>query len=1072
MCKILYTLCKIRGPKVVSRLLNNEAEILEPILDKLEAAVLPLQSGDSLDFKAAVTWEEKYCLMLWISHLLFAPFDLSTIGSSRPATRPVPSSLQLPHDLPSLVVRLVSVSVMHIASSGKERESAVKLLSRLAARPDMLRLGLHSSLIEWSLLSLTSLASTEEQHHTPYESIGYLSLLSALSSAMDAITLEPFLLRIFNDVLALASDTSSLPSPITSSAVARKSVIKLLRGLSLAALQLSEAESSAASVSDQILGDAIDYLLTSLADNDTPVRQSASKAISVITAKLPVEMATEIVEAVVSSLEENVLWIDRPESQASSDGRPSASRRSKCRDLSAINPLRWHGLVLTLSQLLFQRSAPSSRLHVVLNALLLALQFEKRATSGSSLGSNVRDAANFGVWSIARKYSTKELMQVKPPAVETNLSYQESAPSSTIQIVASELVVAACLDISGNIRRGSSAALQELIGRHPDTIAQGISLVQTVDYHAVALRSRAVCDVALAAAKLDRFYWDRLSDALFGWRGLCAADATARRLAADALAVLSNAYGPKSFVVLVTALHHSINSLHKRDVESRHGLFLAAAGFARNSKTDDGTTPSLSDMWDVLESNSVFQEKDLLSGTTRPELTAEAVCAVISSFLRASSPGIDVMVLPSSGILEACNRYVNVALQRREAIVIQSASRAAAELFRHGGTESRRGLISTWTHLVLSHVENGGGTGSCSGYLAALSGVYLLDGKEGEESLHQSIRDTFVEVLRQGSHADIDTRVEGLKGLKDGIIIKMESTLGTELIDILATSLHDYTIDQRGDIGSLARIEAIYAVGKAMDNGLLDDSAQCKALVALVSTLSVEKLDRVRFAAWGCLCACHSILSPVTLTASAFETVGQTCSAQYYSELLRLLALGWLRRSILQGLVLSTGSGSEAVLRASRLALSQYCNDTSDGDLQDLATTLLSLLRDKLNEDRLVVPLLETWAYLFQAHHALHLQQTTEFSFRQLFVLVQKAHFKSGNAQKLTAALEVYAGLGVIEVVRKDVLRKTESLLFHPLPKVRNHAADILYRLTGMEKLLPVDWSKAPKELKKVWAAA
>jgi len=102
--------------------------------------------------------------------------------------------------------------------------------------------------------------------------------------------------------------------------------------------------------------------------------------------------------------------------------------------------------------------------------------------------------------------------------------------SSVLQILATELVVSASLDPAGNIRRGSSAALQELIGRHPNTIDEGIQVVQVVDYHAVALRSRAIMEVAFQSSLLSNTYLTGILDALLGWRGVGDADVSEIRL--------------------------------------------------------------------------------------------------------------------------------------------------------------------------------------------------------------------------------------------------------------------------------------------------------------------------------------------------------------------------------------------------------------------------------------------------------------------------------------------------------------------------------------------------------------
>ncbi|KAI5286365.1 hypothetical protein KEM55_000330, partial [Ascosphaera atra] len=224
-----------------------------------------------------------------------------------------------------------------------------------------------------------------------------------------------------------------------------------------------------------VLESTIDRFLTSLADSDTPVRFAASKALSYTTLKLDPEMAAEVIEAVISSLNENILYEKSDGSlitpQEAQNYKPIEVRRST----SAVDPLQWQGLTLTLAYLLFQRATPVSQLPDVLMSLVAALRFEQRSSTGLSIGTGVRDAANFGIWAISRKYSTKELLELQVPELQI---WPHQQDASTIQALAIHLVCAGCLDPSGNIRRGSSAALQEMIGRHPDTILEGISLVQ------------------------------------------------------------------------------------------------------------------------------------------------------------------------------------------------------------------------------------------------------------------------------------------------------------------------------------------------------------------------------------------------------------------------------------------------------------------------------------------------------------------------------------------------------------------------------------------------------------------
>jgi hypothetical protein len=74
-------------------------------------------------------------------------------------------------------------------------------------------------------------------------------------------------------------------------------------------------------------------------------------------------------------------------------------------------------------------------------------------------------------------------------------------------------------------------------------------------------------------------------------------------------------------------------------------------------------------------------------------------------------------------------------------------------------------------------------------------------------------------------------------------------------------------------------------------------------------------------------------------------------------------------------------------------------------------------------------------------------------------VLIQKAHFKTGNFRKLEAAVKLY---GALAEVYPEALQKLSSMLLHPFPKLRYQVADTLFAVKGVGK--GVDWVKAKKE--------
>src|SRR5277367_5161682 len=68
---------------------------------------------------------------------------------------------------------------------------------------------------------------------------------------------------------------------------------------------------------------------------------------------------------------------------------------------------------------------------------------------------------------------------------------------------------------------------------------------------------------------------------------------------------------------------------------------------------------------------------------------------------------------------------------------------------------------------------------------------------------------------------------------------------------------------------------------------------------------------------------------------------------------------------------------------------------------------------------------------------------------RSVYLLVQKAHYKTGNVRKLEAAIKVYGGL---LQVYPEALEKLTSMLLHPFPKIRNQVADMMFAARGVGK--------------------
>lgn len=886
ICKLIYTFCKIRGEKVIVRFLNVETKYLELLLTALEDAERqqqqqqPTTADDPPPADSAQwTWEERYVVLLWLSHLMFAPFDLSTISSvymDDVDLAGIPGFFW-PSNVPGITVRILPLAIKYLASPGKERDAARALLVRMAMRRDMQQLGVLHALVQWALYWLRPRAGDEDEAvQSPYKYIGVLGFLAGiLASAADSADMDKYASTIFYTVSAISASTEDGMSRIVrSSALAKKTIIKVMRSIAVAKLKRETRDLAGVELVEATVG----YLLESLADNDTPVRFAASKALSIITLGLPGYMASEVVQAVLQALERNVLLVKN----ASDDSLPPK------RDLTSVDPLEWHGLILTLSHLLYRRSPPVDSLGNIIRALLLGLSFERRSPSGGSIGTNVRDAACFGLWALARRYSTTELLAVS-----------DTGPS-VLQLIATDLVVTASLDPAGNIRRGSSAALQELIGRHPDTVSHGIALVQAVDYHAVALRSRAIHSVAASATQLDDVqYGEAILDALLGWRGAGDADAAARRGAGASYGnVMAHGGGGGGGVECGQLVESSVarvwrpmQALQTRQVEERHGYLLAVASVldqlpslvARQSEAGTVLVASLGNLVEA-ELDMLLAILQGVESTTfrKPELIAEGVCRLLIScfpILQAAAVGLStaiekgllvsgpdllstsnssrfketVSTIDSSkidnqarllSILSTATTLINSWLARPEPEVISAASEAAVVLLIFSNPEQREEIIQGWAGLVRTAKRSGTG----AGFFRALTSAYpVIALSKTPQDVARMISGPLLD--RWARDAYVDTRVAILQSLihSEVLLQNVEQLLGP-----IAEGLEDYTTNARGDVGSHVRLQAIKAtkylwtsVGR-LENGGADVDKAVTSLLLPIYRLAAEKLDRVR----------------------------------------------------------------------------------------------------------------------------------------------------------------------------------------------------------------------------------
>ncbi|KAL8958569.1 MAG: hypothetical protein Q9193_004397 [Seirophora villosa] len=1048
VCKLLYTLCKVRGTNVISIFFSNEPSLLEPLLDAFDMWASPGTEGES-SIDNTLTWEERYIMLLWLSHLTQTPFDLAIISSSD-AEQSSQTSLMPPlvSNFPGVAQRLLALGFRYLFSVSKEHDAAKLLLVRLCMRPDMDRLGLKQSCMEWLLQSLGRLLDSSEPMSI-HRVLGGLSFLAGFFKSCDGVSIAPFVIPVLDCTEKISAGGTVDTQTAYASAAVRKLVVKIHRASAMHLLSGCPFPADSEADGVTLLGDIIDHLMTCLGDKDNTVRFAASKALSIVTQKLDPDMKEQLLDALTEKLRDDVILRETANDMAAA-GPLKPHMASPEKDFSTADALQWQGLILTMSHLLYRHSVPEAKLPTVVGLLRNALDFEQRSSTGASTGSIVRDAACFGMWSVARKYTTAELKRIAGSVVGSRRNPRQL--TSVFPVLAAELVLTAALDPEGNIRRAASAALQELVGRHPDVVPCGIDLVQIVDYQAVGLRSRAMSDVALQAANLDHVYLYALVDGLLSWRAIASPNVVIRRHAATVVGKTFHLHGS----VPIAPLQQRIEDGRAQSLDEWHGLYLALAEIVRR---DSGTScRSVTTRRDnlaggpiqLLREDGPISTDDIVAKGKKAYLAAEALCTMMSALGESSLASIvdrDDESAPrnkDSADLEDFEYHMAILEQSYEhsmhlpPIVIRAAAVSIFNQLR--GLAQKRLLLDKILHAGKSQVI-GRIPEARVGWIIALGGVFqaclerisaLID--ECRVSIYDAV------ISQLGGQSHWLSKTAALRYLYQPVYLAfVRSDLNMmPLHQALLDCLDDRSVANSREVGSEVRMQAIETIGAF--NGVVHwNEAQRVEIFGRVCGLAVEKIDKIRDSAWRCIVKYPDAVLPkvdrcvhVLCTESERMAALSTSSVMYFNFMLNFCNDHRLRPAMMRGLITSASSGGEALLSAARLATSRFVTTCSVADAEMFFDSLLAIIQAEMPAGRLLWPGLEVLAFLLETDI---IQSSTEplnvDCLLRTLLDRMTALQKGSNLRNWNTLVQVYAGLARYDELCERALAKLRLLHVH-----------------------------------------
>ncbi|KAJ7505351.1 TBCD protein [Mycena galericulata] len=994
-------------------------------------------------------WALRYAVLLWLALICMIPFDLAQFDE---------------HADGETADWLEGLARPLLGRAGRERDGAALLLARLYTRQDTR--ARFSTFLTWA----------DECVAGPTDAltlIGMLQVLCEVAKSGPADLVQTNAARFF-----AISDAIEASPAMNNNTIVRKFRTKLVARIPLRILpptsNATRRKGRALTGDDPgapepIQEDEIDVpeeveivleqLFKSLQDKDTIVRWSAAKAVARIAQRLPTEFADQVLETVMG------LFAIHSIAAAS------------LYDLPAIAESTWHGACLACAEMARRGLVATAALPALIDWLSKALYFDLRK-GAHSIGSSVRDAAAYVLWALARAQAPAAL-----------------APHS--DNLARRLVTVALYDREIHIRRAASAAFQEHVGR-TSLFPHGIDVLRKTDFYAVSVRRNAFLVAAPQVAEHQEyrgFLFDHLLNVTARhW------DVSMRRLGAKSLRLICgtdlSALGP----LVITRAARLLESPDSTDL---HGALLAltevSAAYNESNVAADERERRVREAFACL---ALIPESVLLG--PRSELVTGAACSLLACTITRAE--ID---LQKDSAVPNWRKLLDYGLKHRSEPVQEAAAEAL-------GAVSRLVDCAVVVNRLIREMK--GGSFAMQQNLGRVLGV--VDYDAFSTCLPDALR-CLLECVGRTPAAKLS--VEGRRNCYAAIpqilltVVRrlaqhMSAETFNSLLDAMLYGLEDYTIDERGDVGSWIRIACLRGLTAFCEILLLHattlpafvdyfPATKYHDIVGGVLKQGVERLDNVRQDAGECFHALLRLAPPDVrnghewapknlplvreLFAGESELMGWKDGARLFPKAVRLLDISRYRQPVLAGLVLSLGSKTESTQRPVGLSLVEYSRtlplaaDLETGySLVALASDLLRHAKANLTANGVVVPVLQTFNVLLEADALRRLPEDSqgETSLHDLLTIVTKNAARLRSVQRIHESMKIVVNMLALPTLFERCVASLPDFLAHEFPSIRSACGEHLYLvLQGMdlgretdeveEVLLETEWSATDIEV-------
>ncbi|XP_015590028.1 tubulin-specific chaperone D [Cephus cinctus] len=969
--KYMFILMSVKTYKKIATYLPHEVMDLVPVLKLLEK-----QDPSNVE-----TWETRYVLLIWLSIISKIPFPLARLEISD----------HVKHEQ-TIIVRILKVCKVYCLSKDACSVAAVFLIANFLTRSDVKKLYLEEMIL-WCLESLES----DPSGHGP------LAVISSILKHCAREDLKQYTQILLDKVLKLklTENPAVLVRKFEMKVVQRIGFVLLRSKLASwryqrGSRQISLLSTTNTNIVTETVGDTnesmtndaddqdvppaiediIEQLIQGLRDKTITIRWSAAKGIGRITARLPIDMADDVVGFVLNLF----------------SGRESDSA--------------WHGGCLALAELGRRGLLLPHRLNDVIPLVLQALVFDEPRAYGS-VGSIIRDAACYVCWSFAR-------------------AFEPNVFQPYVKEIAATLLIVTVFDREINCRRAASAAFQENVGRQGN-FPHGIDILTIADYFEVGVRSHAYLKISVHIAQYKE-YTRPLIDHLVV-KKVTHWDTAIRELAAKALCNLTPT-DPQYIVEIV--LPNLLDLLDSIDLNVRHGAVLAIAEVLDavyhhfNDKIENIIgKPAVNEIKNTVR---VFANRGQFKGLGG-ELMKQACAMLIKKCALVHFP------VHSTEIVDDWQNLLEECLNHEVAAVRIKSAEAHTEFFseyyadEYINEDARHTIINRYLGNLRYHNQM-----IRIGFAQAIGHFPLFILKTRIKDIVQAL--IMCSHITDDTLKWAESRKEALQSLKMVLQTLGVSEAETwkpyvpEMYDCYLQALKEYTTDSRGDIGAWVRAAAMSGlhlltnlVSHANLSSLLNQTLMA-SIVGGVAQQAIERIDRIRAQAGTVFSALihsdpelpnipyHAELKTIFPAEECKDSMDWKLESATFPKFIKMLTFPPYTIALLRGIIFSVGGLSESLVKHSSVSLFSYLNELDEKTSTELCNKILDIFEESHKNDRMITSMLAFLDRLMSSGciQSILTDPDSEIPQRMLTLLKRELKFIS-STKLLTSSIEVFCQL-------------------------------------------------------------